>query len=247
MDNPYTSDTLHHFVGYAHPTDHQKNFDVLTKILSAGWVSHPPHENNHGTVSYAMNWEGSLLTENLIIPTVTCFAEIPYQSLGIHIKKYGAFGLSFWRDHLFMFGGRPVMYIPTGPIDGILSIHGTALLKDVDLAYKGFNEHVISKHDSSEDELVRKPRSVGKMPTDERSAVQAMDSVFTRHFLAFIKPFYSEYANDHPKNYYMEREWRKFGNLEFKPVDVVKVFVGKGFKSNLEQEFPDYVGRIEEI
>ena len=246
MDNHYTSDTLHHFVGYAHPTDHEKNFDILTNILSTGWVSHWPHDNNHGTVSITFNWDHSLITEKLIVPTVTCFADIPAKSLDIHIKKYGSFGVSFWRDHLFMFGARPVMYIPTGPIDRVLTTHRKAILNDLEAVYRGFNQHVTSKHDNSQDERVRTSRSLGKVPTDERSAIKAMDSVFVKHFLAFLKPFDMELSNDDPKNYYMEREGRKFGNLEFKPGDVCKVFVANGFKSQLEKLLPDYAGKIEE-
>ena len=75
MNNPYTSDTLHHFVGHAHPTDHQRNFNVLKKVLSARRVWHPPHENNHGTVSMTFNWDCSLISEKRIVPTVTCYAE----------------------------------------------------------------------------------------------------------------------------------------------------------------------------
>lgn len=247
MDNQYTSDTLHHFVGHAHPTDHQRNFDILTKILSAGWVSHPPHENNHGTVSYCINLEGSLLTEDLILPTVTCYAEIPEKSLDIHIKKYGQFGISFRRDHLFFVGARPITYIPTGPLDGVLSINGTMILKDLEAVYRGFNKHVSSKHDNSQEEWVRKRRSLGKEPIDEPSAVEAMESIFEKYFLAFIKPFDSQLADDHGNNYYMEREWRKYGNLEFQPIDVVKVFVANGFKPQLKKILPDYVGKIEEI
>ena len=51
----------------------------------------------------------------------------------------------------------------------------------------------------------------------------AIDDAFVQHFLAYIKPFNSELADNDPNNFYSEREWRKFGNLLFQPgVDVIQ-------------------------
>jgi len=246
MDIQYTSDHLFHFVGHAVPGDHQKNFDTLKKVLSAGCVSHPPHENNHGTVGYKIDWDCSLSTEELIIPYVTCFADIPEKSLGIHIKKYGSFGVSFWKETLIMAGARPVMYIPMHPLDGLSATGGKIILKDLEAIYKGFNQQVSSKRDNSKAEWVKRGRSLGKEPENEDAAINAMENAFSKYFLAFIKPFDSQLGNDHQDNYYMEREWRKYGNLKFKSEDVCKIFVAHGFKDQMAKDFPVYAGKIEE-
>jgi len=201
MEILYTSQELFHFVGHSDPSDDQSNYETLSKVLTAGCVSHPPHENNWGRVGYAINWEMSLENEKLIVPTVTCYADIPFGSLGTHVKKYGKFGLSFPRDLLIQFGARPVMYVPTRD-DDWRSIHGTTLLRDLEAVYKAFNDRVVSKMPISDTST----RYLGSEPSNEAEAADAMRSVFAKDFLAFLKPFNSNLSQNHPKNFYMERE-----------------------------------------
>jgi len=241
-ESTFTSDELFHFVGRKDPSADDANYETLKKILSAGCVSHPPHENNWGTVGYAINWQKSLNTEELLVPTVTCYADIPFDALGLHIKKYGKFGLSFPRNLLIQYGARPVMYVPTR-IDDWQSIHGTTLLQDIEAAYKGVNEHLVSKRLKRREST----RYLGAMPANEADAIDLMSSVFAKDFLAYIKPFKSHLAADHPKNYYMEREWRKYGNMKFNAVDVAKVIVAEGYSSRLERDCSDYRGKVVEI
>lgn len=243
MHSAYTSSALFHFVGYTCPDDHAANFEVLSKVLRAECVSHPPHENDWGKVSHAIYWERSLIEEELIVPTVTCYADIPLDSLGVHVKKYGKFGVSFPRELLIWFGARPVMYVPLQINDG-QSINGATLLKDIEAVYKGFHEMVVSKA-SSVGETTSRP--LGKKPQNEAEAVKAISSVFAKDFLAFIKPFNSHLEEDHPDNFYMEREWRKHGNLKFTPREVENIVVAKGYLSRLEMEFPQYKGKVVEI
>ena len=47
-----------------------------------------------------------------IAQTVTCFCDIPFDSLGIHTKKYGLFGVGVDRATVAEWGGRPVIYVP---------------------------------------------------------------------------------------------------------------------------------------
>lgn len=71
-----------------------------------------------------------------------------------------------------------------------------------------------------------------------------MESSFTHHFLAFIKPFNSELPDDHPDNYYTEREWRKFCNLRFQPQEVKRVTVAREYTERFIKERPDYSNRV---
>jgi hypothetical protein len=48
----FISDALFHFVGRSRPTDHEANYEVLTKILRRGCISHAPHLDNWGATSY---------------------------------------------------------------------------------------------------------------------------------------------------------------------------------------------------
>jgi len=71
-----------------------------------------------------------------------------------------------------------------------------------------------------------------------------MDSIITKDVLAFLKPFNSELPDDDPENYYLEREWRKFGCLEFRPPEVEHVLIKRGFVERLIRELPAYAEKI---
>lgn len=74
-----------------------------------------------------------------------------------------------------------------------------------------------------------------------------MDSVFIRSFLAFIKPFNSHLSDSQKENYYLEREWRKFGNLELRVSGIEKIVVRKGYKKRLESLHPRLASKIVEL
>jgi hypothetical protein len=50
-------------------------------------------------------------SNNLINPDMVCFCDIPIGDLGIHIKKYGQFGLAFKKSFLIERGANPVLYV----------------------------------------------------------------------------------------------------------------------------------------
>jgi hypothetical protein len=81
----YLSNELFHFVGNSHPTDHELNYTILSAILNDGCVSHPPHLPGSGETSIRSNFEGSLLKDELVVPTVTCFCDIPAEHLDVHV------------------------------------------------------------------------------------------------------------------------------------------------------------------
>ena len=126
--NRYVSDELYHFVGRSDPGNHEANYRILVKILLQGCVSHWPHTPDWGRVQLRINWEGDLLKGDLIVPTVTCFGDIPAEHLHLHIEKYGHFGLSFDRKFLVQYGTRPVTYVPYFG-DDWRGIYGRDLLK----------------------------------------------------------------------------------------------------------------------
>lgn len=72
----------------------------------------------------------------------------------------------------------------------------------------------------------------------------AIDDAFVQHFLAYIKPFNSELADDDPNNFYSEREWRKFGNLLFQPPEVIRVLAAPDYVKRLKRERPAYADRV---
>lgn len=243
MQTQYTSKDLYHFVGHSNPNDNERNFEVLKVILSAGCISHPPHENNWGEVSHTVCLDKSLINEELIIPTVTCYADIPFESLATHVVKYGRFGLSIPKELMIKYGARPVMYVPMRN-DDWMSMNGCSLLKDLEAVYKGYHQLVSSK---LPDDTEISSRSLGNIPKTESQAIRAMESVVVKNLLGYLKPFNSHLDEDHPDNFYMEREWRKYGNMKFNPEDVNTIVVAKGFMARLKQAFPQYSERVREI
>jgi len=236
----FFSNELFHFVGRSHPENHEANFAVLKKILSSKCVSHPPHERGWSSTSIHINWSENLSTEKLIVPNVVCFCDIPFEHLPMHLTKYGPFGLSLDKDGLTKFGTRPVTYIPLRA-DDKGSPFGGQLLKTFEQTYRGFREKLFDKANLPATRIsvhASKPRTAG-------DALSALDSVLAKDVLAFLKPFDSELADDDPRYYYAEREWRKLGNLMFEPADVHRVVVAPGFVERLETEFPIFQGRIQ--
>jgi len=65
-----------------------------------------------------------------------------------------------------------------------------------------------------------------------------------RHVFSFIKFFDSSLPDDHPDNFYFEREWRVFGNIDFALNDVCRVHVPEEFEDTFRTQLPDYHGQL---
>lgn len=242
MASKYASDELFHFVGHASPDDNESNYIKLRLVLNGCCISHYPHDSSWGETGYRTTLDCKLETEELIVPSVTCYADIPFDALSIHISKYGRFGLALPSGLLTSFGARPVTYIPTRS-DDWRSVHGSTLLRDIEAIVKGFSEHVVEKQPARNSEV----RSLGKKPNNAQAAISALQSMIFKEFLAFIKPFNSELSHNDPNNFYMEREWRKYGNMKFEPDQVSRIVVAKGYKERAQSDYPEYRGKIFEI
>ena len=238
----YFSNELFHFVGRRAPDDHERNYAVLKAILAGGCISHPPHMPGLGEISTRIDLSKGLISEELVVPSVVCFCDIPREHLAIHLRKYGPFGLSFDKSLLVSSGARPVMYVPHYSADNF-SILGKAFLRHVEATYRGYREQVLDK-------LGREPTRTfahGAKPSSPTEAISALDSIFVRDFLAFLKPFDSELPDDHPDQFYAEREWRKYANLLFKPEQVRRVLVADGYRGRVEKDLPQFLGRTEVV
>ena len=110
------------------------------------------------------------------------------------------------------------------------------MLSDIDAVFRAFHHKVLNHRVKG-----RFPtRAVGAPPETPEATLSAIDSVLVQHFLAFIKAFDADLQDDDPENYYLEREWRKLGNLIFKPEDVSGVVVARGFEKRLQADAPSH-------
>lgn len=235
MKSTYVSDELFHFVGLSSPDNHEKNYQTLLTVLKSGYVSHKPHTPNHGKVSYKFDPEGFLEFEKLIIPTVTCYCDILKGHLDIHLKKYGRFGVSFRREYLIYHGARPVTYVPVSKTD-LHSPHGRMFLRHIQEVFLAFHEHF----DKPNRNNGPKSTPIGKRPPTPEATISALGSLLGKDFLAFIKPFNADLPDNHPENYYLEREWRKHGNLPATPESTNAVWVPKEYIQRFQADMPEF-------
>jgi Putative abortive phage resistance protein AbiGi, antitoxin len=235
MYQPYTADTLVHFVGRARPSDDEDNFRLLKLILNAGQVSYAPHTPDQNRAGYEVNLLKSLRTGDLLVPTVTCFADIPHSSLGIHTTKYGRFGIGFRRRFLMEQGARPVTYLPWFSDHARMhSVHsGPQLAEDVEAIYKGFRKYMDTRKSIS-------TRTLRRVPETEQEVLAAAQAMVELHFLSYVKVFDADLSPDHPDSFYMEREWRKFGYLKFAPAQVACVWLEPSFHARFKAEAPRF-------
>jgi hypothetical protein len=240
LSHEYTSSELFHFVGRADPNNHDRNFQTLKSVLESRCVTYSPNDLSWGPVRHEVNWERSLLDESLVIPTITCYADIPKESLKIHMKKYGYFGLSIDRGYLVENYVRPVTYIPIYTAD-MLGISGRTLLKDIEAVCKGYEKHLRSNRSN---EQRNNPRSLGSIPIDADETIDALSGTLLKDFLGFIKPFNSELDIGHPDNFYLEREWRKLGNIKFDDNHVGTVVIEEHYKEKSLQIFPQFETKL---
>lgn len=238
MRPEYISPELFHFLGRPSPTDHERNYSVLKTVLETGCISHPPHEVGYGTVSYTLDLEKRLALEEMLVPTVTCYCDIPFQQLGPHLLKYGNFGVSFSRHHLTKIGARPVTYIPCRPDDWMGVFTGHTILKELQATFLGIHEQSTTlSGQSGEAEITN---SITAKPTSILSALQKAEHTLALRVLAYIKPYESTLDDTDPRYYYSEREWRKLGNLVFEANDVVRVVVDRSFVERAKNDLPKF-------
>src|SRR5687768_16875591 len=210
MNEKYTSDELFHFVGFGSSDDSKKNYDTLSKILTDECISHPPHWKGWGETRIVISWEADWRKGELVVPTVTCYADIPFEALGIHTSKYGQFGLSFDRRVLAYYGACPVTYMPYDVADAGRSPYGIDLINRLFRGVEAFDNLVVKK-------LASRPKTtnLGSAPATPEAAISEMSTLLIKDVLAFVKPFDHTRALEDSANYYMEREWRKYGNMLF--------------------------------
>lgn len=236
----YAGEILFHFVGRKSVNDHEKNYETLCKILSQKAITHYPHDLENSVIRYEIDWDNKLSTEKLVVPSVVCFTDIPLESLAIHQTKYGKFGLGFKKGELIRQSTRPVMYVPLRRDDAING-SGASLLAEIEYVLKGFQNQILSLADDVEIRI----RLKETVPNTLDDAVHSLKSILIGEFLAFLKPYQSELPDDHVDNYYMEREWRRFGNFPFSWVDTITV--ARGYRDRLMNDFPTLKCKVVEF
>lgn len=223
-NSPYTSDALYHFFGRGSLDDDEKTFGILLSVLKGMCVSHPPHDVGWGEQRLVVNPSASVITDNLVAPNIVCFCDIPLDSMGIHYTKYGRFGVGIDRTYLAQHGCRPVMYFPYAPNDWGTA-YGRCLIEDIEAKYMRLYQL------ADEEGVEEFSRSMGEVP--EHAQMSCIEGAFSKDFLAFVKAYDYTLPREHQDCYYMEREWRRIGNVVFTAESLRQVVIPQKFEERL--------------
>jgi len=219
----YISNELIHFVGRG--KDCKSQYQVLLEILRLGCLSNSEEnaKKPSGIITeLEINGYAKISNNEMYVPQMVCFCDIPIKDLKIHISKYSKFGIAFSKAFIVKNGGMPVHYIPKqAPESGHIN--------------KGqfYN-------DKAEKFMEYWDQSVGNI----RDIVIDFKGFLDFNVFSYVKFFDHTLSDSDPKNYYFEREWRILGNLKFNETDVKRVFIQKGFDDDFKKDCPRYNDRI---
>lgn len=237
----YTSEVLYHMVGSSSPQDDDRNFQTLCKVLESMEIRHRKIDGLSSPIAVKIDYSADLDNGEPIVQTVTCFCDIHRDQLHpIHTGKYGWFGVGVSKEFVAQCGGRPVIYIPIVPKwPGSLNNY---LRNEIMNAHRALDCYLDPGHKTGRSGS----RALGAFPTSANEAISLIEATLGKNVLAYLKLFDVTLADNDPKNYYMEREWRIFGNLNLE-FSLREIVVGKGYSKRLKEKFPKYAGMLKEI
>lgn len=63
--------------------------------------------------------------------------------------------------------------------------------------------------------------------------------------MAYVKLYDVTLSDDHPDNYYMEREWRSLHNVDFELNDIKTIYLpNESYHDRFMEKFPEYIGEF---
>lgn len=200
----FVGQRLYHLVGGRQPDADRTNFDTLCAILRSMELRTCEVAGKHGGMRTVFDPNRPVTNGEPMQQSVVCLCDIPREDLPFHARRYGRFGIGVCRSVIAQWGGRPVTYIPFSR-----KVHGNWGAR--------FPEEVRSVLEGLDrffpDTPAMRTRVAGARARDAQEAADQASSLITRDVQAFLKFWDVDLPEDHPDNFYMEREWRKFGNL----------------------------------
>lgn len=176
--------------------------------------------------SVSFDWKAKVSSNEMFNPSMVCFCDIPIEDLGIHVAKYGLFGIAFRKQYLVQRGATPVFYVARDsakehePLLGAQFDANFAPLKRLHLPLHGATKEIY-----------------------DRDLSQLMLFMYG-HVFSYFKFFDSGEAEDGRRNFYMEREWRVLGNVEFQLADVERLLIPRAYRERLRDACPEFQGQL---
>jgi len=236
----YVSDELTHFVAKEHKECPDEQFKILCKILREGKLLGGGKKGAQGNMT--MNPRADLSSNEFIAPEMVCFCDIPIESLGVHMRKYGQFAISFAKLFMRAEGCNPVYYISKG---SPCTDHKYINENDPSRETK-WGDFFSRAADEWLPGIKRKAQILGKPGHIDPSKLDRIENLLLWYVFGHLKFFDITLPKDHPQNFYMEREWRKLGNIDFKLADVKRVILPCGYEARFRSTFK-YTGTITRV
>jgi Putative abortive phage resistance protein AbiGi, antitoxin len=184
-----------------------------------------------------------------------CFCDIPMADLAIHASKYGPFGIAFLKAFLVPRGASPVFYIandshvrpaPTIRLGIATSPSSPSTRATI------FDEMLRAFH-KLWFKLQTTAFEVGGPDTDDPKAIELADialavtelsTYIDKYVFSYCVPFDTTHDESDKEHFYMEREWRVLGDVEFSLVKVERVILPRDYANRFRADVPDYNGQV---
>lgn len=228
----YVTRELTHFIGRRLPSD-EARYELLRKILRIGKLT-PGTMGRSTTATYYADFTKPFSRNLAVVSNAVCFCDIPLADIDIHTSKYSRFGIAFLKSQLLRRGASPVFYVEQNSV--VYPHESDSRGKEFD----EFGKDYETLFNSDLNELVKKSGSKGSPAYLRYSRRRRVSMFLGFQVLCFIKFFDSSLPDDHPENFYMEREWRVLGTLKFDIGSVHRVLLPVEYASRFHSDFPSY-------
>lgn len=231
----YISKELTHFVARQKETTDEQ-YIALSEILKQGQLSHSPDKPFQAGIGVEVNHKAKMTDNDMFVPDMVCFCDIPLGDLDLHIQKYSCFGLSFKKDFIVAQGGSPVFYIPKKA-----AVRHSHVAKHKGEHFDKLSHSIYNYFTKS---LCKPPDN---LLSAEREQFSDYSILLAFHIFSYLKFFDHTLEDDHRDNYYFEREWRVLGSLDFSIEDVHRIIMPNSYAEKFRQDFPEYYGQLTSV
>ncbi len=208
-------------------------------------------------------------TNDFVRPDMVCFCDIPHDPpdfFRVHTAKYNRFGVALSRDFLVRQGASPVFYVARQAPASMRLVGGEGPLADfyLDATYPSLFGEGRSRRRLYTEQASRILELIGTaggntqgqldahIPGESNAQQQKLNLYRTldlpvtlfAYLFGYMKFFDPSLSEDHPDNYYMEREWRVLSQVSFAISDVVRIFLPPDHVQRLQKELPEYHGEV---
>jgi hypothetical protein len=189
-------------------------------------------------------------------PEVVCFCDIPVQDIHLHALKYSPFGLAFSKTFVVGKGGAPVFYLPKGALmrvskkldaEELMATIESGGNLDEDVSLGELFDRILPDLDDLMEKLRKYMKEAHKpLPGThpDRNRLHDLRQFLDFRVFSYVKFFDETLADDNPENFYMEREWRVVGNVQFAMGDIARVFIPRAYDERLRRDVPGFYGQV---